>query len=48
MGNEQPILATSERRYAPGLKTTIITRLNDPRIGELKARNGWLGVEIGI
>jgi hypothetical protein len=30
MGNEQPMLVTSERWYSPELKATIITRLNDP------------------
>lgn len=36
MGNEQPILVTSERWYSPELKTTIMTRHNDPWAGELK------------
>ena len=36
MGNEQPILVTSERWYSPELKATIMTRHNDPWAGELK------------
>jgi hypothetical protein len=48
MGNEQPILVNPERWYAPELKATIITRLDDSRSGELKAYSWLLGVEIGI
>jgi len=36
MGNEQPILVTSERWYSPELKTTIMTKHTDPWAGELK------------
>lgn len=36
MGNEQPILVTSERWYSPELKTTILTKHSDPWAGELK------------
>lgn len=35
MGNEQPILVTSERWYSPELKATIMTKHNDPWAGEL-------------
>ena len=36
MGNEQPILVTSERWYSPELKATVMTKHNDPWAGELK------------
>jgi hypothetical protein len=36
MGNEKPIVVTSERWYAPELKATIVTRHDDPWSGELK------------
>lgn len=36
MGNEQPILVTSERWYSPELKTTVMTKHTDPWAGELK------------
>jgi len=36
MGNEQPILVTSERWYSPELKATVMTRHSDPWAGELK------------
>lgn len=36
MGNEQPILVTSERWYSPELKATIMTKHSDPWAGELK------------
>jgi len=38
MGNEQPILVTSERWYSPELKATIMTKHNDPWAGELKTQ----------
>ena len=36
MGNEQPIVVTSERWYSPELKATIMTKHNDPWAGEMK------------
>jgi len=36
MGNEQPILVTSERWYSPELKATVMTKHEDPWAGELK------------
>lgn len=36
MGNEQPILVTSERWYSPELHVTILTKHTDPWAGELK------------
>jgi len=36
MGNEKPILVTSERWYSPELKVTIMTKHDDPWAGELK------------
>jgi hypothetical protein len=36
MGNEQPILVTSERWYSPELKAAIMTKHADPWAGELK------------
>jgi hypothetical protein len=38
MGNEQPILVTSERWYSPELKATLMTKHNDPWAGELKTQ----------
>jgi hypothetical protein len=38
MGNEQPIVVTSERWYSPELKATIMTKHNDPWAGELKTQ----------
>jgi len=36
MGNEKPIVVTSERWYCPELKATIMTKHDDPWAGELK------------
>jgi len=36
MGNEKPIVVTSERWYSPELKATVMTKHNDPWAGELK------------
>jgi hypothetical protein len=36
MGNEKPIVITSERWYSSELKATIMTKHNDPWAGELK------------
>lgn len=38
MGNEQPILVTSERWYSPELKATMMTKHTDPWAGELKTQ----------
>jgi hypothetical protein len=38
IGNEQPIQITSERWYSPDLQTVILSKLNDPRIGETTHR----------
>jgi hypothetical protein len=38
MGNEQPIIVTSERWYSPELKATIMTKHNDPWAGEMKTQ----------
>jgi len=38
MGNEQPILVTSERWYSPDLKATVMTKHTDPWAGELKTQ----------
>jgi hypothetical protein len=38
MGNEQPILVTSERWYSPELKAAIMTKHADPWAGELKTQ----------
>lgn len=38
MGNEQPILVTSERWYSPELKAAIMTKHSDPWAGELKTQ----------
>jgi hypothetical protein len=35
MGNEQPVLITSERWYSPELKAAIMTKHCDPWAGEL-------------
>ncbi len=34
IGNERPIIVTSERWYSPELQTVVMTRRNDPRTGE--------------
>jgi len=34
MGNERPILIVSERWYSPELQTVVMTKRNDPRMGE--------------
>lgn len=36
MGNEKPIVVTSERWYSPELQATIMTKHDDPWSGELK------------
>jgi|SRR5579872_4763406 hypothetical protein len=36
MGNEKPIIVTSERWYSPELQATIMTKHDDPWSGELK------------
>lgn len=36
MGNEKPIIVTSERWYSPELKVTVMTKHDDPWAGELK------------
>ena len=36
MGNEKPIVVTSERWYSPELQATVMTKHNDPWSGELK------------
>jgi hypothetical protein len=38
MGNEQPIVVTSERWYSSELKATVMTKHNDPWAGELKTQ----------
>jgi hypothetical protein len=38
MGNEQPIMVTSERWYSPELKATVMTKHSDPWAGELKTQ----------
>jgi hypothetical protein len=38
MGNEQPMVVTSERWYSPELKATVMTKHNDPWAGELKTQ----------
>jgi hypothetical protein len=38
MGNEQPILITSERWYSPDLKAAVMTKHTDPWAGELKTQ----------
>ncbi len=34
IGNDQPILIVSERWYSPELKTVVMSKRNDPRMGE--------------
>jgi hypothetical protein len=34
IGNDRPIQVTSERWYSPELQTVVMTRQNDPRMGE--------------
>jgi hypothetical protein len=34
VGNEQPIYVVSETWYSPELKTTVMSKRNDPRVGE--------------
>jgi hypothetical protein len=34
MGNERPIEIVNERWYSPQLKTTVMTKSTDPRVGE--------------
>jgi hypothetical protein len=36
MGNEMPIVVTSERWYSPELKATVMTKHKDPWAGEMK------------
>ena len=38
MGNDQPMVITSERWYSPELKATVMTKHNDPWAGELKTQ----------
>jgi hypothetical protein len=38
MGNEQPILVTSERWYSSELKATVMTKHTDPWAGEIKTQ----------
>lgn len=38
MGNEKPIVVTSERWYSSELKATVMTKHNDPWAGELKTQ----------
>jgi hypothetical protein len=38
MGNEQPMVVTSERWYSPELKVTVMTKHTDPWAGELKTQ----------
>jgi hypothetical protein len=38
MGNELPMVVTSERWYSPELKATVLTKHNDPWAGELKTQ----------
>jgi hypothetical protein len=38
LGNEQPILVTSETWYSPELKATVMTKHNEPWVGELKTQ----------
>jgi hypothetical protein len=38
MGNEQPILVTSETWYSPELKATVMTKHNEPWAGELRTQ----------
>jgi hypothetical protein len=34
MGNERPIVITTETWYSPDLKTLVMSKSDDPRIGE--------------
>ena len=34
IGNEQPILITTETWYSPDLKVLVMSKTNDPRMGE--------------
>ena len=36
IGNEQPMITSSERWYSPELKATVMTKHDDPWVGELK------------
>jgi hypothetical protein len=38
MGNEKPIVVTSERWYSPDLKATVMTKHDDPWAGELETQ----------
>ena len=38
IGNEQPISIVSENWYSPELKMTIVSKRNDPRVGETEFR----------
>lgn len=38
MGNEQPILVTSESWFSPDLKVKVMTKHNDPWAGEMKTQ----------
>ena len=38
VGNEKPIVVTSERWYSPELKANVMTKHNDPWAGELKTQ----------
>jgi len=38
LGNEKPIVVTSERWYSPELKVTVMTKHDDPWAGELKTQ----------
>lgn len=38
IGNDRPIIAVSERWYAPELQTTVMSRRTDPRFGETTYR----------
>ena len=38
MGNDKPIVVTSERWYSPDLKATVMTKHDDPWAGELETQ----------
>ncbi len=38
VGNEQPIVITTETWYSPDLKVLVMTKTNDPRMGETTYR----------
>lgn len=38
VGNEQPILITTETWYSPELQLTVMSKRNDPRVGETEFR----------